>query len=184
MNYEVSHVYMDGTIGEEQLKGIDIFNSIVCEGDTSSLMIDDYSLKHGGKKVMNREGIISFYNNKMNIDNIKMESEFIYIAEMFPIFIKTQKERFRKDKKYVTFLMLDNEKIKLKDEFDNGYVKYSCPALSAAFHLDRSGVFDNNSISKQKHHICSILPKEYEEIERQVEKILKVFHCKNEYIFY
>lgn len=184
MNYEVSHVYLDGKIGKEQEKGIEIFNHLKKAGDTTSLMIDDYSLKHGGKNMIDKKYIIVFYSQHLMLSDVKMESEFISIASMFPYFIETKKERFRKDSKYVTFLIIDDMKIKLKDEYDDGKVKYSCPALSASFHLERAGVISQRKIGKQTQDICSILPEEYRFIEEQVVKILSIFDCKNKYIFY
>lgn len=184
MNYEISHVYMDGLIGNEQKFGIDIFNQIKRDGDTSSLMIDDYSFKHGGANMLEFDDIIRFYERYVSLDNISMESDFINVASQFPNHLKTKRERFRKDKKYTTFILLEDMKIKLRDEYDNGLVKYSCPALSASYHMVRSGVMSTSLISPQQERICSILPIEYEHIEHQVGAILREFNCVNTYIFY
>lgn len=184
MNYEVSHVYLDGNIGEKQRKGIDIYKKVSLPEDTASLMIDDYSLKHGDKNLISVEDIISFYNKHMSLSDIKYESEFVNIAHLFEDVFETKKETFRKESKIVTFMVIEGRKIKLKDEFIGGAVKYSCPALSASFHLFRAGMIEGKKIVKQKREICSILPEEYFHIEKQVGIILNQLDCVNSYIYY
>ena len=184
MNYEVSHVYLDGEVGKEQLQGIKIYKNIKKENDTSSLMIDDYSLKHGGVSLINPNDIINFYNEHINLSSISYESEFTHIAKIFESMFKIKKERFRKDNKHVIFMIINNNKIKLRDEYDSGLIKYSCPSLSASFHLFRAGMIGDNKTLSQKNKIGSILPKEYIFIEKQVKAILDSLNCSNEYIFY
>lgn len=189
MDYEVSHVYLDGKIGEEQEKGIQIAKSLVEKGDTFSLMIDDYSGKHGGEMTLSKQDVMDFYQaNSIVIDNVMMESDFTEIAEKIinhpNVKDMIKREGFRKQGKDVFFLKTKEGGIKCKDVFrETSKVKYACPLLSASWHLYRAGVWDGDEFI-QKRDIHSILPKEYEEIERMASYIAGLMGCKIHYTFY
>lgn len=187
MDYEVSHVYLDGCLGAEQQRGIDIFNKIKGHNKTVSLLVDDYSLKHQGLKKINIKDIIVFYEkNGIKINDLKNESSFINIADFMLNDNESKIEKFRRDKKIAYFIKIGNSKIKIKETyFDNKFTKYSCVALSASWQLYRSGKWGDNKINKrQEYEITSILPKEYVDIENQVKIILKKYNCDIDYIFY
>lgn len=189
MDYEVSHVYLDGKIGGEQRQGIQIANSLAENGDTFSLMIDDYSGKHGGKMTLSEQDVMDFYQaNDIIIDNVMRESEFTEMAEKIINHSKVKdmmkREGFRKQGKDVFFLKTMEGSIKCKDVFrDTSRVKYACPLLSASWHLYRAGIWDGDEFI-QTRDIHSILPKEYKEIERMASYIAGLVGCKIYYTFY
>lgn len=189
MDYEVSHVYLDGKIGTEQLIGINIVREMMEDGDEVTLMIDDYSGKHGGVNRLTINEVMDFYEiNGMALDQMARESDFTDIAEKILNSDKVAgmmtREGFRKQKKDVFFMNAPEKKIKCKDVYrDSGEVKYACPLLSAAWHLCRSGYWKGDEFT-QTRDIHSVLPKEYEAIEEMASYIAGLFGCKISYTFY
>ena len=186
MNYEVSHIYSNQKIGNIQENGIRIFNEIRKEDSNleASLMIDDYSDKRDSDTTNNIENIVEYYKNSIPDITIYYESEFVKIASLLEDRFQIKKETFRKQQKVVSFIVINGEKIKLKEERSNGEVKFACPALSASFHLARAGMIEGNIITNPKENIFSILPHKYYEVEAQVQRILIALGCKNQYLFY
>ena len=188
INCEVGHVYADCLNKQELNKGILKFKKSDLYNKPSylTILIDDYNVVSCLDNLESRIKKI-FHEQELDVD-CYYESEMVRYTDIVFDFFRNyiKREFFKKQKKWAYFLCIKDKKIKLKEVYSDGSVKYSCICLSVIWHLKRQYNMGDILLNNKENiiPIYSVLSCKYKSIEQKVELILNCMGFNISYIFY
>jgi hypothetical protein len=183
-NIEVAHVYADERLSEIHHRSILRMKEIVKDGDTLSIMLDDYNSEKWDIRLEDFVKILEL-THSVKISMVVYESSLTKNAEKLlqaipPEYLSV--ESFDRSTRKVTFLNYDGLKIALKSEYsETGNTHYKCCLLTAAWQLSRLGLFQFDPVWMDKFDdapiysdsVVSIIDSQFRENELKCLKIIE-----------
>lgn len=183
MSIEIGHIYVKDIDNLESIimPSIKQYIHLNIQGLKKVLLIDnkEEDLTYEDKHEITSKLKSIFLKHSINDISFYFEKDFNDKAKEIINTIcpeKIKKEYFRKAKKHVFFYRSNNGKIPIYEEAE-GNTKHYCQLLSLAWSLFKKQEFESDNVI--------ILPKEYEEVEMQVNQMqIEIYGINNTYHFH